>query len=199
MPRTKELLASFLTKASCFNYLLLHKLLQKLVAWNNNHFIISHNSMGWLGLSWAVLLVISLEVSPAVRVSYGCGLNVWCSVASFEVMPESTGLFFMISLPTQGGLNFVHGSSDLQNGRNRSCKVFLVPEQGSPRLSLPLPCIWQSSHRPDLKGANISSTFLLEEGHVKGGIVWDCLWRLIIMAAVHLSLPSSLSSFFYTR
>lgn len=99
--------------------------------------------------------------------------------------------------PPKGGLNFVHGSSDLRNGRNRSCKAFLVPEQGSPSLSLPLHCIWQSSHRPDSREADISSTSLLEEGHVKSGIVWHCLWRLsIIMASVHFpALPPCLPSF----
>ena len=54
--------------------------------------------MGRLGLSWAVLLIVSLGVSSVVKVSCGCCLDVWHHVASFDVMLQSLGLFLMTCL-----------------------------------------------------------------------------------------------------
>lgn len=140
----------------------------------------SSNSLTW-GLSWDCSL-LWLWLGCVVP----CGFF-WHDASVFRAFSHDLSL-----------LDSVHGSSDLQNERNRSFKAFLVTGRGSPRLSLPLHFICQRSHRPDSRGIDLSSTSWLEEGHMRGGIVWDYLWRLImIMAFVHLTLPSF--SFFYTK
>ena len=122
-----------------------------------------------LGLSWAVLLMLSLRVFLEVAVSYDCGLEVWCHVASFDMMLQSPGLSLMTSHRVAQNLYMA-----VQIAKMKQTLQSLFSAWAPKSQIVPSPALYLSMQSQTKFKGNL----LMGGSHVRGGVVWDCLWRL---------------------